>query len=42
MPDQPSLRQAPELASGPNFHVSEPLESDGLMHHFVIDGHRIF
>jgi hypothetical protein len=43
MPDQPSLRQAgfaanilvlpADLASGPDFHVSEPVESDGLMHH---------
>lgn len=27
----------PELASGPDFHVSEPVESDGLMHHYVIE-----
>jgi hypothetical protein len=26
-----------ELASGADFHVSEPVESDGLMHHYVIE-----
>jgi hypothetical protein len=37
-PEQPaSASLAPELASGPNFHVSEPVQSDGLMHHYVIE-----
>jgi hypothetical protein len=26
-----------ELAAGPDFHVTEPVLSDGLMHHYVID-----
>jgi hypothetical protein len=26
-----------DLVSGPNFHISEPVASDGLMHHYVID-----
>jgi hypothetical protein len=25
-----------ELASGPDFHVSEPVQSDGLMHHYLL------
>jgi len=32
-PEPASASLSPELASGPNFHVSEPVESDGLMHH---------
>src|SRR3984957_19068427 len=32
-----STSLAPELASGANFHVSEPVQSDGLMHHYVIE-----
>jgi hypothetical protein len=27
----------PELASGPNFHVKDPVAVDGLMHHYVIE-----
>jgi hypothetical protein len=26
-----------DLASGPDFHVKDPVESDGLMHHYLID-----
>ncbi|HEX3395611.1 MAG TPA: hypothetical protein VHS76_02850 [Steroidobacteraceae bacterium] len=37
--DEPASASLPvDLASGPNFHVHEPVESDGLMHHYVIDG----
>jgi hypothetical protein len=37
-PQQPaSASLPPELVSGPDFHVIEPVESDGLMHHYVID-----
>jgi len=37
-PAQPAAASLPpELASGPDFHVREPVESDGLMHHYVID-----
>jgi hypothetical protein len=25
--------------SGPNFHIEDPVHSDGLMHHYVIDSH---
>src|SRR5258708_25934059 len=25
-----------ELVSGPDFHISEPVQSDGLMHHYVL------
>lgn len=35
---EPAAASLPaELASGTDFHVSEPVESDGLMHHYVID-----
>jgi hypothetical protein len=27
---------AAELASGADFHVSEPVQSDELMHHYVV------
>ncbi|HEY6620517.1 MAG TPA: hypothetical protein VIY68_13285, partial [Steroidobacteraceae bacterium] len=37
-PPAPAAASLPaDLASGADFHVSEPVESDGLMHHFVID-----
>jgi hypothetical protein len=37
-PEEPaSASLAPELASGPNFHVKDPVQSDGLMHHYVIE-----
>jgi hypothetical protein len=37
-PEEPAAASLPaELASGPNFHVSEPVAADGLMHHYVID-----
>jgi hypothetical protein len=29
----------PDMVSGPNFHVVEPVEVDGLMHHYVIESH---
>lgn len=28
-----------DMISGPNFHVVEPVTSDGLMHHYIIDSH---
>jgi hypothetical protein len=35
---QPAAASLPaELASGPDFHVSEPVQADGLMPHYVID-----
>ena len=38
-PEEPAAASLPaDLASGPNFHVKEPVESDGLMHHYVIEG----
>jgi hypothetical protein len=37
-PEEPAAASLPaELASGPNFHVDEPVAADGLMHHYVID-----
>src|SRR5260370_20093117 len=37
-PEQPAAASlSAALASGPNFHVSEPVATDGLMHHYVID-----
>jgi hypothetical protein len=35
-PEPASASLPPQLASGPNFKVAEPVESDGLMHHYVI------
>lgn len=32
-----SASLSPELAAGPNFHVKDPVQSDGLMHHYVIE-----
>jgi hypothetical protein len=37
MPETASVSLPPELVSGPNFKVSEPVESDGLMHHYALD-----
>jgi hypothetical protein len=37
-PEEPaSASLPPELAAGPNFHVKDPVQSDGLMHHYLID-----
>src|SRR6202453_120200 len=37
-PAEPPTASLPtELVSGPNFHVKDPVQSDGLMHHYVID-----
>jgi hypothetical protein len=37
-PEEPaSASLPPELATGPNFHVKDPVQSDGLMHHYVIE-----
>jgi len=33
-PDAADSSLPPELAPGPNFHVKEPVQSDGLMHHY--------
>jgi hypothetical protein len=39
-PAEPAAASLPaELASGPNFHVDEPVAADGLMHHYVVDSH---
>ena len=36
-PEEPAaVSLSADLASGPDFHVSEPVLSDGLMHHYVI------
>jgi hypothetical protein len=36
-PEEPAAASlTPELASGPDFHVSEPVMADGLMHHYVM------
>ena len=36
-PEEPAAASlAAELASGADFHVGEPVQSDGLMHHYVI------
>jgi hypothetical protein len=37
--EQASSSLPAELASGVNFHVTEPVEVDGLMHHYVLDSH---
>ncbi len=37
-PEEPAASSLPpELAAGINFHVKEPVQSDGLMHHYVIE-----
>ncbi len=36
-PESVSAILPPDLASGPDFHVVDPVESDGLMHHYAID-----
>jgi hypothetical protein len=36
-PEEPAAASlSAELAAGPDFHVSEPVQSDGLMHHYVL------
>ena len=36
-PEEPAAASLPpELAAGPDFHVSEPVMADGLMHHYLI------
>jgi hypothetical protein len=35
--EPPSASLPPQLVSGPNFHVNDPVQSDGLMHHYLID-----
>lgn len=36
-PEEPAATSLPaELISGPEFRVSEPVQSDGLMHHYVL------
>jgi hypothetical protein len=36
-PEEPASASLPaELTTGPDFHVSEPVQSDGLMHHYVL------
>ena len=37
-PEQPAATLLPaELVSGTNYHVVDPVHSDGLMHHYVLD-----
>jgi hypothetical protein len=37
-PEEPAASSLPpELAAGADFHVKEPVQSDGLMHHYVIE-----
>jgi hypothetical protein len=37
-PQEPAATSLPAgLVSGPNFHIREPVESDGLMHRYVVD-----
>ena len=37
-PEEPAASSLPpELAAGTNFHVKEPVQSDGLMHHYMIE-----
>jgi len=37
-PEEAAAASLPaELATGPNFHVREPVAADGLMHHYVVD-----
>lgn len=37
-PGEPAAASlAAEFVSGPDFHITEPVASDGLMHHYVID-----
>ena len=36
-PEEPAAASLPaELVSGPDFHISDPVQSDGLMHHYVL------
>jgi hypothetical protein len=34
--ESPAASLPAELVSGPDFHVSDPVQSDGLMHHYVV------
>jgi hypothetical protein len=34
-----SASLTPDMISGPNFHIVEPVMADGLMHHYVVDSH---
>src|SRR5487761_895453 len=35
--ERPSASLSASQISGPSFHVEDPVHSDGLMHHYVID-----
>lgn len=37
LPEPASASLGPQFVSGANFKVAEPVESDGLMHHYVIE-----
>jgi len=37
--EPPGASLSAAQVSGPNFHVVDPVHSDGLMHHYVIDSH---
>jgi hypothetical protein len=37
--ESPGASLAPAQVAGPNFHVEDPVHSDGLMHRYVIDSH---
>ena len=35
--EPPSASLTPEQVKGENFHIADPVQSDGLMHHYVIE-----
>jgi hypothetical protein len=37
--EPPAASLVPEQVTGENFHVVDPVQSDGLMHHYVLDSH---
>jgi hypothetical protein len=37
--ESPAASLVPEQVTGENFHVVDPVQSDGLMHHYVLDSH---
>jgi len=37
--EHPAASLAAAQVSGPNFHIEDPVHSDGLMHRYVIDSH---
>jgi hypothetical protein len=37
--ESPAASLAAEQVKGENFHVVDPVQSDGLMHHYVLDSH---